>query len=80
MTRHDFDPLSFMFGLLFVGVGLVLLDGTPARDSVSLAWTGPAVAIGLGILIVLAVRPRRDRPVGDDANEGDDDAGMEPTI
>jgi hypothetical protein len=60
MGRHDFDPLSFLFGLLFVGVGLVLLGGNPARDVVSLAWSGPAVAVGLGILIVIAVRPRSD--------------------
>jgi hypothetical protein len=58
MGRHDFDPLSFLVGLLFVVLGLVLLGGTAARDGLSLAWSGPAVAICLGILIVIAVRPR----------------------
>jgi hypothetical protein len=69
MARHDFDPLSFVFGLLFVGVGLVLLGGSPARDGVSLAWTGPAVGVGLGILIVLAARPRPKPQPDDDAAE-----------
>ena len=71
MARHDFDPLSFLFGLLFVGVGLVLLGGSPVRDGVSLAWSGPAVGVGLGILIVLAARPRRKPRREDDAPDGD---------
>lgn len=70
MRRHDLDPLSLAFGLLFATVGLVLLGGDPARDSVSLAWAGPAVAIGLGLLVVIAARPRRDtlldKRLGDD--------------
>ena len=27
MRRHEFDVLSFVFGLAFAGVGLVLLGG-----------------------------------------------------
>jgi hypothetical protein len=57
--RHDFDPLSFLFGLLFVGVGIVLL-GSNRAGSLPLAWIGPAIAAGLGMLIVIAVRPRSD--------------------
>lgn len=68
MRRHDFDLLLFLFGLLFAGVGLVLLGGSPARGSVSLAWVGPVVAIGLGILVVIAARPRMDRPVDEEAS------------
>ncbi len=60
MDRHELDPLSLIFGLLFVPIGLVLLTGDPVRGSMSLAWAGPVVAIGIGLLVVLAVRPRRD--------------------
>lgn len=60
MDRHELDPLSLLFGLLFAGVGLLLLTGDPARGSISLAWAGPVTAIGIGLLVVLAVRPRRD--------------------
>jgi hypothetical protein len=72
MRRHDVDPFSLFFGLLFTVVGLVLLTGDPARGSVSLAWAGPAVAIGLGLLVVLAARPQRDKPVDQEptADEG----------
>lgn len=58
MRRHEFDLLSFLFGLLFVSAGLILLGGGAVRDSLSLAWSGPVVAIALGVLIVIAVRPR----------------------
>ncbi len=59
MDRHELDPLSLIFGLLFVPIGLVLLTGDPVRGSMSLAWAGPVVAIGIGLLVVLAVRPLR---------------------
>lgn len=59
MGRHDFDVLSFVFGLAFAGVGLVLLGGEgPIPGGLALAWTGPVVAIGLAALIVVAARPR----------------------
>lgn len=71
MRRHDLDLLSFLFGLLFAGVGLVLLGGSPLRASVSLAWVGPVVAIALGILVVIAARPRGDGP-GDEEASGEE--------
>lgn len=68
MRRHHLDLLSLLFGLLFAGVGLVLLGGSPARGSVSLAWVGPVVAIGLGVLVVVAARPRADTPPDEEAS------------
>lgn len=61
MRRHDFDALSFLFGLLFVAAGLALLGTTAIRDGLSLPWAGPVVAVGLAALIVIAVRPRSER-------------------
>lgn len=59
MRRHGFDALSFLFGLAFAGLGLVLLGGGgPIAGGLALAWTGPVVAIGIAILIVIAARPR----------------------
>ncbi|MEW6226362.1 MAG: hypothetical protein AB1627_17210 [Chloroflexota bacterium] len=60
MRRHDFDALSFVFGLAFAGIGLVLLGGGPIRGGLVIPWTGPAVAIGVALLIVIAVRPRAE--------------------
>ena len=58
MRRHEFDALSFVFGLAFAGFGLVLLGGGAIRDGLALPWTGPVVAIGVAVLIVIAARPR----------------------
>jgi cytochrome c-type biogenesis protein CcmH/NrfF len=63
MRHHDLDAVSLAFGLLFVAVGLALLSGDPARGTMSLAWAGPVVAIGIGLLVVLAARPRREEAV-----------------
>lgn len=73
MRRHDFDALSFVFGLAFAGAGLVLLGGGAIRDGLALPWTGPVVAIGVAILIVIAARPRAESTAGGDA------LGDEPT-
>ena len=66
MRRHDFDTLSFTFGLLFAVAGLVFLGGGAIQEGLRLPWTGPLVAIGLAILIVIAARPRTDRTAPDD--------------
>lgn len=69
MRRHDFDALSFVFGLAFAGFGLILLGGGATRGGLALPWTGPAVAIGLAILIVIAVRPRAESTAAEGAHE-----------
>ena len=71
MQRHDVDPISLAFGLLFAIAGLLLLTGDPTRGTVWLGWVGPAVAIGLGALVILAVRPRGAEPE-DEAKAGDE--------
>lgn len=58
MGRHSIDLLSLTAGLLFLGVGLLLLSG--GLGGLDLEWAGPAVAIGLGVMILVASRPRRE--------------------
>ena len=72
MQRHDVDLISLTFGLLFTVAGLVLLSGDPARGTVWLGWAGPAVAIGLGVLVLMAVWPRRATPDIDAAPPSED--------
>lgn len=57
MQRHPFDAVSFGFGALFATVGLLLLTGR--AGTMAMEWVGPAVALGLGVLILIAARPRR---------------------
>ena len=58
MERHRADLFSLLSGLLTLGLGLLLLSGGVSQ--VPMEWVGPAVAIGLGLLIVVAGRPSRD--------------------
>lgn len=68
MTRHPADLLSLAAGLVVLGLGLVLLSG--GVGDIPMEWVGPAVAIGLGALILVAARPAReatqDEPDGSD--------------
>ena len=56
MARHPVDLLSFSAGVLVLALGLLLLTG--GLEGLRLEWAGPVVAIGLGVLIVLAARPQ----------------------
>ncbi len=71
MTRHALDAVSFAFGALFLVAGVVLLSGTPSAETMQ--WVGPAAAIGLGVLILVATVPRRR---ADTADEAADDEPM----
>ena len=57
MTRHPADIVSLAFGLLFTVVGLVLLSGLRGRCPRS-GWH-PAAVIVLGVLLIVAARPKR---------------------
>lgn len=52
MKPHPFDPVSFIFGALLLGLGLLILAGEEAR--LLSAWLAPAVIIGLGLLLLIA--------------------------
>ena len=70
MERHRLDALSLVFGLLFVGFGLLLLSGGPALGhNLPMQWVGPMVAIGLGVVLFLAARPEREKPDGETETE-----------
>jgi hypothetical protein len=69
VTRHPADLLSLVAGLMVLGLGLVLLSG--GVDDLPMEWVGPAVAIGLGALILFAARPAPK------ANDQEPDAGDE---
>jgi hypothetical protein len=57
VTRHPADLLSLLAGLAVLGLGLLLLSG--GIGDLPMEWVGPVVAIGLGVLIVVAARPER---------------------
>jgi hypothetical protein len=65
MRRHRFDPVSLLFGGLFVLVAIVFLFGDPDLTSVRLQWVWPMGVIVLGGLIILLAlsRGRSDEEV-----------------
>jgi hypothetical protein len=58
VTSHPADLLSLLAGLVTLGLGLLLLSG--GVGDLPMEWVGPAVAIGLGALILVAARPTRE--------------------
>jgi hypothetical protein len=66
MERHRFDSVSFVFGLIFLGLALVFgLPETPWDffSSGVLGLVVPAIVIAVG-LALLAPSFRREQPVG----------------
>jgi hypothetical protein len=56
MKRHAFDPVSFVFGLLFAFLAVFVLSGNTLADLYPLwVWTLPAMAIGL-LVVLYGVR------------------------
>lgn len=67
MTRHPFDPLSFVFGVLFVALGATALGGLLDSDllQAELVWPAVLILIGAALLLSLAGdRTGRDRAAG----------------
>ena len=77
MRHHNLDAVSLIFGLLFTAVGLALLSGDPARGTMSLSWAGPVVAIGVGLLVVLAALSRREKAIDAQRQVDDQPQGIE---
>jgi hypothetical protein len=70
MNRHRFDPVSFVFGLIFVATGVAFMIDDVRFDPDVARWIWPMVIVGAGIAIIAAAvsgsRQRRrdaeDRP------------------
>lgn len=55
MHRHSFDPVSFISGAVFLGLGLVSLVGADL-DPGDLRWLVPIALILLGVALLLPLR------------------------
>ena len=58
--RHELDPISLTFGLLFTGLGLLFLVGQ-ADQALRLKWVWPLLLFAIGAAILLDVTRSRDR-------------------
>jgi hypothetical protein len=70
MTRHRFDPFSFVAGLLFVALALYFLSGAHAPADLAAAWLWPVLILAPGLLLVLyGVRRTIDARRQDDGDQ-----------
>jgi hypothetical protein len=61
MTRHPFDPISLIFGMLFSAAGLwVLLTDADARF-LDARWTWPVLLLAAGFALIASVLSPRGR-------------------
>jgi divalent metal cation (Fe/Co/Zn/Cd) transporter len=69
VNRHPADMLSLVAGLIALAFGLVLLTG--GIGDLPIEWVAPSVAIGIGLVILIAARPTRE-PEEDAPAPGDE--------
>lgn len=71
MQRHRFDPLSFIFGLLFVAIAGVALIDADLLAFGDLAWVAPALLVVAGGALLLSSAGRRGTDDRSDDGSGD---------
>ena len=65
MRRHDFDPIAFVFGVVFAGLGVVFMTGQlDLLNHAQWLWPGLLVLLGLAVLVGARMRggTREQRP------------------
>lgn len=72
MTRHRFDPFSFIAGGIAVSVAVAVLIGEVSIRLLDLRIAGPVLVLLLGLALLLG--GGRDRSAADPATAADDDA------
>jgi hypothetical protein len=63
MRRHEFDPVSLVFGAIFAATGMIFLFGNVDLARVPPAWSWPIPLMIVGALIILlSVKRGRTEP------------------
>lgn len=63
MRRHQFDPISFVFGVMFTVVALALLSGRVDLGDLHLRWLWPVPLIVVGLALLASTRQRGAQPL-----------------
>ena len=56
MRRHQFDPLSFVFGAVIASIGFAFLTGHVDLTDLRLTWVWPIPIMVLGLLMLVSAR------------------------
>jgi hypothetical protein len=62
MRRHEFDPLSFVFGAVIAAIGIAFLTGHVDLTDLRLTWVWPIPIMVLGLLMLVSARRREQSP------------------
>ena len=75
MKKHPFDPISFLFGLVFAVVGIVFIVGDVNIAEVGWRWVWPLPVLFLGALLLTLAMKRSQTPQPVPIPEPDSDIG-----
>lgn len=59
MKRHPFDPVAFIFGMIFLAVGVPMAFSDRGLTLFEGRWIAPAVLIIAGVVVLLSTRSRQ---------------------
>jgi hypothetical protein len=57
MQRHDFDPIAFLFGVVFLGLGVLFMTDQLAVLNHA-TWLWPVLLVLLGLAVLVGARGR----------------------
>ncbi|MGH2752162.1 MAG: hypothetical protein ACRDK3_15010 [Actinomycetota bacterium] len=60
MRRHDIDPLSLVFGLMFTAAGALFMSANLDFSDLKGEWIWPVPLVLLGIVLLVSALTRRD--------------------
>jgi hypothetical protein len=64
VKRHPFDPVAFIFGLIFLAIGIPMAFSDRGLPLFEGRWIAPAVLIIAGVVVLISTRARgrQDEP------------------
>ena len=60
MKRHDIDPLSLVFGLMFAAAGALFMSSNLGFADVDGEWVWPIPFVLVGIALLMSALARKD--------------------
>ncbi|MGH2812958.1 MAG: hypothetical protein ACRDI1_09635 [Actinomycetota bacterium] len=60
MRRHDIDPLSLVFGLMFAATGTLFMSANLDFADVKGEWVWPIPFVLVGIVLLVSALTRKD--------------------
>jgi hypothetical protein len=59
VKRHPFDPVAFIFGMIFLALGIPMAFSDRGLTLFEGRWVAPAVLIIAGVVVLVSTRSRQ---------------------